>query len=346
MTVFSETYLQARNRFRDAATRAGARQRALAIGTSPEGVSLTCDIATLGDGPKALVVSSGIHGVEGFVGSAIEIDLLEHPPDGARLVLFHTLNPYGMCERRRVNESNVDLNRNFLSPGEAYVGSPDGHAIVSPLLNPETPYDGTDAFLLRAGLAIARHGFGPLKQATMEGQYDHPKALFYGGTTLERGPTLLLDAMRDALAGVETLVQLDVHTGLGKYGGATVLATEKLSKEALAETSGALETAVQPWHPEEGVAYAIRGGYGDAVVRLFPDARVRFFTIEIGTATPLRVIQALRTENQATHWGGDRDAARTKLLRTFYPDDESWRQRALAHGRRVIDGLSEMLRGP
>jgi hypothetical protein len=157
-----------------------------------------------------------------------------------RLVLFHALNPYGMSERRRVNESNVDLNRNFLAPGEAYAGSPAGHAIVSPLLNPDTPYGGGDAFLLRAALAIAQHGFAPLKQATMEGQYDHPKALFFGGQGLERGPALLLDAMRDILAGAELVVQLDVHAGLGKYGGATVLATESLSKDALAETTAAL----------------------------------------------------------------------------------------------------------
>jgi hypothetical protein len=80
-------------------------------------------------------------------------------------------------------------------------------------------------------------------------------------------------------------------------------------------------------------------------VRLLPEARVRFFTIEIGTAAPLRVIQALRAENQATHWGGNLEGARASLLRSFYPADETWRQRALAHGRRVIEGLCGMLRG-
>jgi len=345
MTFFSASYLEARDRFKEAAARAGAAQRALTVARSSDGAPLTCDVATVGEGPRVLVVSSGIHGVEGFVGSAVQMDLLSRPPEGVRLVLFHSLNPYGMSERRRVNESNVDLNRNFLAPGEAYAGSPAGHAIVSPLLNPDTPYGGGDAFLLRAGLAIAQHGFAPLKQATMEGQYDHPKALFFGGQGLERGPALLLDAMREMLAGAELVVQLDVHAGLGKYAGATVLATESLSKEALVETSAALGTSVQPWH-QQGVAYAIRGGYGDAVVRLLPDVRVRFFTIEIGTAAPLRVIQALRAENQATQWGGDLSRARTSLLRTFYPDDESWRQKALAHGRRVLAGLVGMLRGP
>jgi hypothetical protein len=151
--------------------------------------------------------------------------------------------------------------------------------------------------------------------------------------------------MRELLTGAEAVVQLDVHAGLGAYGGATVLATEALPKDALAATSALLGAPVQPWR-QEGVAYAIRGGYGDAVVRLLPDTRVRFFTIEVGTARPLEVVAALRAENQATHWGGDRERARTKLLRTFYPDDDGWRTRALAHGRQVLRGLGEMLRGP
>ena len=38
-------------------------------------------------------------------------------------VLFlHALNPYGYAWRRRNNEENIDLNRNFLLPGEEYKG--------------------------------------------------------------------------------------------------------------------------------------------------------------------------------------------------------------------------------
>ena len=56
-----------------------------------------------------------------------------------RCVLLHALNPYGFAWLRRVNEHNVDLNRNFLLPGEAYRGSPAGYAALDPLLNPKSP---------------------------------------------------------------------------------------------------------------------------------------------------------------------------------------------------------------
>ena len=53
-----------------------------------------------------------------------------------RCVLLHALNPFGFAWRRRVNEDNVDLNRNFLLDDEGYVGCPDGYAHLDPLLLP------------------------------------------------------------------------------------------------------------------------------------------------------------------------------------------------------------------
>lgn len=65
---------------------------------------------------------SGTHGPEGFVGSAIQTAMLtffkKHSTyenkDLPTLVFVHALNAYGFKHNRRVNENNVDLNRNFL----------------------------------------------------------------------------------------------------------------------------------------------------------------------------------------------------------------------------------------
>ena len=62
---------------------------------------------------------SGTHGVEGYCGSGIQIGFLKEGlfaelPDDMSVVLLHAMNPYGFSNDRRVNEDNVDLNRNFL----------------------------------------------------------------------------------------------------------------------------------------------------------------------------------------------------------------------------------------
>ena len=83
---------------------------------------------------------SGLHGVEGYAGSAIQLAILNqllytyqlqqlHNVGGTGLqsssssttttikptiVLIHAVNPYGMYHYRRTNENNVDLNRNAI----------------------------------------------------------------------------------------------------------------------------------------------------------------------------------------------------------------------------------------
>src|SRR5262245_8496682 len=118
-TYFSPDYFTARERFREDAARAGARLQALPLrAKGPKGEELSIEIATFGsDNPqRVLLHSSGLHGVEGFAGSAIQLQLLRNIPPlaaDAALILVHILNPYGMAWLRRVNENNVDLNRNF-----------------------------------------------------------------------------------------------------------------------------------------------------------------------------------------------------------------------------------------
>ena len=83
-----------------------------------------------------IIHSSGTHGVEGYLGSAVQIRFLhelflqneadlknkqqEKSIKGKdfktrKLLLIHAINPFGMRHHRRANENNVDLNRNVLS---------------------------------------------------------------------------------------------------------------------------------------------------------------------------------------------------------------------------------------
>src|SRR3954469_7444429 len=118
-------YAAARARLRAEASARGWALESHAIeARGPEGEELTVDIAlqggTAGKTTSALVVSSGLHGVEGFFGSAVQSAWLEGRAGrlaGAAtrlpaLVFMHAINPYGFAWRRRWNENNVDLNRN------------------------------------------------------------------------------------------------------------------------------------------------------------------------------------------------------------------------------------------
>ena len=131
LAAFSPDYATARARFRAAAEAKGWVLQALPIAAEgPRGIELTIDVARLGpENPRrVVVVSSGTHGVEGYFGSAVQLALLEGAwadvdlPDDTGLLLVHAVNPYGFAWNRRVNEDNVDLNRNFLLAAEGFEG--------------------------------------------------------------------------------------------------------------------------------------------------------------------------------------------------------------------------------
>src|SRR5688572_10961929 len=184
---YSQSYDEARRRFMAAAGEAGAQVQSYAV-VAGAAKNLCVDVAALGkqDAPT-LIVSSGIHGVEGFFGSAVQLALLQRlaqTQQGApvRYVLIHALNPYGFAHLRRVNEDNVDLNRNFMANASSYAGSPDGYASLDSFLNPPSPPSRLEPFKLKAAWTIWRRGMPALKNAVAGGQYEYPRGLFYGGT--------------------------------------------------------------------------------------------------------------------------------------------------------------------
>ena len=120
--LFSSDYSEARVKFLAACDAASVPvEHFRNPETGPNGEPLYTDVAVLGpnDAERVLLLCSGTHGVEGFAGSAIQTGLLSEEitarlPDGVRLVMIHALNPFGFAHLRRVNEDNVDLNRNFV----------------------------------------------------------------------------------------------------------------------------------------------------------------------------------------------------------------------------------------
>lgn len=122
-SFFSGSYAEAREKFLASAEALGGiieTHTNVAAGDL-KGYPLATDIGYFGPKkPRCLIlISSGSHGVEGFCGSGIQVGLLENNvvdlfPDGMGIFLIHALNPYGFAHCRRVNEDNVDLNRNFL----------------------------------------------------------------------------------------------------------------------------------------------------------------------------------------------------------------------------------------
>lgn len=337
---FSPDYFRARARFRAGAHSAQAALDSLPIdAVGPRGEPLSIEVARLGasSASHVLLHTSGVHGVEGFAGAAVQLAALAVPPavpPGCAILLVHVLNPYGMAWLRRTNESNVDLNRNFLAPTERWQGAPPLYSRLDRLLNP--PAVGGGGFRWRLAAAALRYGPRALQQAIAEGQYEFPRGLFYGGRSLEAGPRVYLDFLRRAVAPAEYLFALDLHTGLGRRGDETLILETGAGATPTPDLARGLGKRLVD--PAAGrAAYRIRGGMGGALAAALPRARIDFILQEIGTRPVLAVLHALREENRCHHLGsGLTHPAKQVLREAFSPASPKWRRQAVAKGLALL----------
>lgn len=142
----------------------------------PGGENLAIDAARLGpdDAPVIVLLTSGLHGIEGQFGSAVQTAWLEACaagggtaamlPPGVAAVLVHALNPFGFAWGRRWNENGVDLNRNFVTDGAfrasdpAYAESRRIYERLASFLNPDSPPPPAELYLLKALRVILAQG--------------------------------------------------------------------------------------------------------------------------------------------------------------------------------------------
>jgi hypothetical protein len=350
--AFSPDYATARSRFRAAASSAGAwleSQRIDARG--PDGLELSIDAALMGgsDCRRVVVVSSGLHGVEGFAGSAVQAAWLEDgprrkalPPD-CGLIFLHGLNPFGFAWRRRTNEENVDLNRNFLLSGEPYAGAPPHYGELDRLFNPPSPPSRWDPFLLKALLAELRMGRGTLRQTLPVGQYEFPKGLFFGGRSASQTHRILGEQLPGWLPAVEDVLHLDLHTGLGPW------ASYRLWPSSPIDSPQGRWLRARFGRRVLMTAYPARGAWGSWCTARFANRNYRFATVEFGTYWSVRVVAALRAENRADLCcppGDPRLArARSRLVEAFAPSDPRWRDAVVRQGLALLDRAVEAMDG-
>jgi hypothetical protein len=354
-SYYSTDYFSARRRFLASSIRLGLEHRALQIhAPSPNSEPLTIDI-TIAGSPKpstALVLSSGVHGVEGLFGSAVQLAFLEQfgrtwqLPAGAAVVLIHAVNPFGFAWLRRFNEDNVDLNRNFLLAEEHFSGSPPLAGTFRRTLKPDKPRTRFGFWTARMALLALRHGIRSFWETLPVGQYDYPDWLYYGG----RGPTqssrvlgLFLPTVLDK---ADEVVHLDFHTGLGRWAKCELLVPKSEWLDNAAWWGEHFETGMVRKVKSFTQPYELRGGFGPWLCALFPDCNYRYATAEFGTYSPLRVIGALADEMR---WHGElstdspQHGSRRKLADTFVPRSRSWRTKALHTGVALAEHSTSVL---
>lgn len=360
---FSETYVEAREKFHCAA-------RALSSSVSVRIVMLlvkepdyTIDIVIVnGTGGSGLCVhSSGVHGVEGYAGSAIQTAMLHGMHCSGdlpkvRCMFIHAINPHGMAHFRRWNENNVDLNRNALTAeGWAEVKSRPaniaGYEDFKGLLTAESA---PSWCFVHIGLWIhslylsARYGQRHLKRATVTATYQHPQGIFYGGDTLQPSHVLLSKFLRDNFGDVPggEVTWIDVHTGLGPKG-VDVLLCAGTDKDTITtqfsnvdvQCSG--DTSLSDDSQAAGYEL-VRGSVVSFYGTMFDETKGRALiaTQEFGTLPPEMMARNMVIENRGYHFDyANHEHWRNYTRDAFYCREPVWKASVLSRGKTVFHEL-------
>ena len=348
---FRTSYAAARQAFRDVATARGlgiVPHRNPAKGA--EGEELASDVTLIGpaDAERLLICTSGTHGAEGFCGSGIQVSWLaaggaRQLPAKTAVLLIHATNPHGFSHVRRVNEDNVDLNRNFVDHAKPYPANPGYQALRSFIC----PKDWDAESLARSRKAFAdyeaEHGHAALTDAIAAGQYGDPQGVFYGGTQ----PVWSNRNLRAILAPFNATVKLaafvDLHTGLGPYGFGEIMSNHGAKEPGhflMKEWWGSEAT-----YFDDGTSssYLVLGDINIGVCQTLSNAKVAGITLEYGTIPKEEMLTAVRADNWLYVHG---DVAskqgreiKAQIRAAFYQEHDDWKQMVAERGHYVIDRM-------
>jgi predicted deacylase len=306
-----------------------------------------------------VIISTGLHGIEGYVGSAmLKIFMEEFAPrlntENTGLLLVHAINPFGMHNRRRYNENNVDINRNFVRDENFDPqGNPDYEPLV-PLLNPARPLTNllfSDiAFISRLLGNIVRLGILRIRQGMLSGQYRHPKGVQFGGQSTQQGARIMRTLFQQAFDSYQQIIHLDMHTGYGpRYQMSFVNSTREpaSASELMKSFSYPLIVAATPTD-----FYTVSGDITEYIYQLrdekYPAIKLFATCFEFGTfgdslPAQIRSMRATILENRLFQFGAAsesiRNTVRKEYEELFFPTETHWREKAFADCRQALEGV-------
>lgn len=345
---FGTTYGDARDKFRAGAKTHGAKTAAYVLEghKGAQGEALSIDTALLGpaDANRLLVMTSGTHGPEGFCGSGSQVSLLHDTElharleaTGVALLLIHAVNPYGFSHLRRVNEDNIDPNRNCLDFADKRPANP-GYAELHDLLLPNE-WPPSDANRQALADFIRDRGEQAYQFAVTLGQYYYPDGMFYGGAGRSWSLRTVEQILQAQGRGKRAVAWIDIHTGLGPPGHAEKIHTGDAEELLLARQFwGADLFSVSE---DNSKSAPVGGAICLLLPEACPDAQRVSVALEFGTLPIQPVLNALRGDHWLHRRKGDASAAQIAAIKqavreTFYGDADDWRGMVLGQARTAV----------
>lgn len=349
-------YEASRARFRQLAAKAGATLRTYDVPQEASGgLALTTDTAQLGPAhaETMVVVTSGIHGVEGYAGAACLCRFLQAWPgryaaSGIGFLLVHAINPWGFAHDSRVTEEGVDLNRNFVDFPRPAAGPSPYAAFHRMLVDDYRPWPQG----LRNWLELLSHGLTARRRRALQGtvtggQYERADGMFFGGFAPTKSRRVWEQIVGDTVDGRRRAFLLDLHTGLGKRGVGELMCDLPKASASFAQMADWFDGRICSMADGDSVSAALSGTMTAAFMRSRPEVR-HAIGLEFGTCAPLVVLNALRADQWRRNHAGMLSPHAVqhvcdRMKHAFAPSQGRWGEQVAARFDEVMGQLANGL---
>ena len=318
-------------------------------------------LPSTGDKTNLIVLTTGVHGMEGYIGSVmLDVFFEEIYPtlntETTGVLVVANVNPYGMKYLRRYNENNVDLNRNFILDWEDFdLSSNKEYPKVETFLQP-TGKIGNGlwhevGFYLSLAKTAITDGADTISDALLTGQYEYPQGVYYGGTGDEASTVYLKDVFSQCLdSSYENIVHIDIHSGYGpRYNMVIFNSVFETMTEAESQAAFGYDYIIA--HDSESF-YATTGDTTDFFYRLAQQKQTEadlFSTcFEFGTIGDafFDTILSLKytVDENRNHWYPTANATSAQIvhenyMELFYPTETAWREKTVADFKTATLGV-------
>ncbi|MEF3245488.1 MAG: DUF2817 domain-containing protein [Caldisericaceae bacterium] len=307
---------------------------------------------------KLFLITTGEHGIEGFAGNIfLQIFINEFLPriknQEISLLLIHALNPWGMKNKRRVNENNVDLNRNFLYENDYHSKDlrNEPYEKMRKYFTKNRAVKIFDTNLIFSLLQLLPYilQLGPrgVEEALTKGQYIDDKSIYYGGNREEKSTEYMKRVFKTVFKKYEFILHLDIHTGAGQKDRLLIV-NSAFDKEDVNVRSKQFNYSPITQAKKE-TFYSINGDMIDYIYKKYRNNSNFYSTcLEYGTygkglIGQILSIKALVLENQAWWYGTENSKVKAgvdKLFREmFFPKRSEWRKAFEKDTNKALNGI-------
>lgn len=315
--LFSDDYFSARRRLLQACSQAKLAVESYChpsiVDTRGE---IALDVVRVGHkgAENVIFVSSGVHGTEGTVGSAVQLGILEQlstaqMSNNTAVVIVHAVNPVGYANLTRGNEDNIDLNRNFKDFTQPLMANLDYVALHDALCSEFIHGEQRHADDLKIQQYIEQHGLSALLEKVLQGQHSIKEGLFYGGISPAWSRLVLEEIVQKYAGRARKVAIIDIHTGVGPKGVGLIL------RDQIRDV-------------EQGNLAPIAGQVCSVIDQLGTAEQRIKLVLEFGTLAFDHVLKALRDDNwlgrQSSVPDDVRKQIKTQLFNALRIDEDEW----------------------